>query len=76
MKHEGERIANKSMNKKYNYKFEIGKHIHEFIIRPKKHLETLNWKKDQNKIQELLLMQTKTMHIEKNCKIDISKHIK
>ncbi len=57
MKHEGKRIVNKSMNKKY--KFEIGRHMHEFIIRPKNtHLETLNWKKNQNKIQELLLMQT------------------
>jgi hypothetical protein len=51
MKHEGERIVNKLMNKKYNYKFEIGRHIHEFIIRPKNtHLETLNWKRNQNKI--------------------------
>jgi hypothetical protein len=59
MNHEGERIANKSMNKKYNYKFEIGRHIHEFIIiRLKNTHPPSNPKleKKRKKPKELLLM--------------------
>lgn len=61
------------MNKKYNYKFEIGRHIQEFIIvRPKNtHLETLNWRKNPR----ATINANKSMHIKKTCKIDINKHI-